>query len=311
MFQRILIPLDGSERAETVLPIVGALARFSGAEVIAARVIPSASNYTWAVGQEMILLGDYIRREQDEAEEYLNSLAEKQRDMRFSTRLAQGDSARQILDVANEEQCDLIVLCSHGATGVERWLMGSVAHHVSRHSTIPVLMLREGDDTLTDVSAEGEYQVSTLVALDGSSRAEQILEDAVALSTALSSPLPGKVRLVHVIDQDLIRVAKQEEDPQSLVLQAQCYLDEVKRRLESKIGTELACEILTRVLIGSDVATTLLETTMTYEQECEHVILALATHGKNAVARWFVGSVADRLLCSSHKPLLICRPQGR
>jgi len=144
MYKKILVPLDGSELAETALEHVVAIAKGRPIDkVILIRVLESL----------IIDVKDYIGAERvREAEEKIEGNAKKYLDKTASklkkdgipveTRIVvNGQPAARILEVAKEEDVDLIIMSTHGRSGVPRWLFGSVAHRVLVHSSIPILLV--------------------------------------------------------------------------------------------------------------------------------------------------------------------------
>ncbi len=111
-----------------------------------------------------------------------------------------GGVAQTILDVAQMRHVDLIVMCSHGDTGFRRWVPGSVAQQVARHSPLPVLVLRDGGPVPTGSFPDPTHPlraVMGLVALDGSVGAEAALEPAAKLASGEAGCCTGSARPRH------------------------------------------------------------------------------------------------------------------
>jgi nucleotide-binding universal stress UspA family protein len=137
MLSRILVPLDGSPTAETVIPQVVELAELRKAEIVLLRValahtLPGASQVEAQV------------RAVEEAQTYLAKLEEDlvARGLTVSSAVRYGHAAEEILDHARSGGVGLIAMSTHGRSGIRRWVMGSVAEAVARRSPIPVLLLR-------------------------------------------------------------------------------------------------------------------------------------------------------------------------
>ncbi len=137
MFGTILVPLDGSDLAEAILPQVGDLARAHGAELLLLRValahaVPGTDP---TEGQA---------RAVQEAEQYLAALASdlKGKGLRVSSVVRYGQAANEILAHADAHNVDLIAMSTHGRTGVGRWVLGSVAEKVLRAAKTPLLLVR-------------------------------------------------------------------------------------------------------------------------------------------------------------------------
>lgn len=133
-YRRILVPLDGTEHSAAVLPRVEHLARLHGAEVILARI-------EWE-GLNRPLLAAALAPEKvvESIRPYRDRLAQHGIGVRAVA--SQGDSASQILDLAESEDVDLIAMASHGRTGLMRALEGSVSEKVLRHCRRPLLVVR-------------------------------------------------------------------------------------------------------------------------------------------------------------------------
>jgi len=145
MYQKILVPLDGSELAECVLPHVATLAQGSQVkDVVFVRVVEPFHQPT----------GDYVIDEKQiakieaehklAAEEYLKQLVKrvKYEGVSVQNKVLFGRVAEGLADFAGKNQIDLIVIATHGRSGVSRWVWGSVADRILRSSCVPVLMVR-------------------------------------------------------------------------------------------------------------------------------------------------------------------------
>jgi nucleotide-binding universal stress UspA family protein len=131
----ILFPTDFSERSRAAFPFACSLARDQGARLLVLYVDPPPRFHGEVVAR---------RQEPDYEERLWNELRRLQpadAAVRVEHRLEQGNAAEEILRVAREEKCDLVVLATHGRTGLARLLMGSVAEQVLRQAPCPVLTL--------------------------------------------------------------------------------------------------------------------------------------------------------------------------
>ncbi len=143
MYARVLVPLDGSEQAEAILPFVEKVAGPLDAEVVLLRVIewPSAGEVMASAG---IVAPDALLVQELEAKQYLATLERRlvQKGLRVQRRLQLGRAADEIVAVAAAAGADLIAMTTHGRSGVGRLLFGSVAEAVLRASPVPVLLFR-------------------------------------------------------------------------------------------------------------------------------------------------------------------------
>jgi nucleotide-binding universal stress UspA family protein len=141
-YRRVVVPLDGSEEAEAVLPAIIRLARPLGIEVALVRVVPAIPT-TAIEGAGRTTLHE-VTRVREEAESYLADVCGRwcAAGLRVTTTVRAGDPAREIVAVARDGGADLIAMTTHGRTGLGRILFGSVAEEVLRTADVPVLAVR-------------------------------------------------------------------------------------------------------------------------------------------------------------------------
>jgi nucleotide-binding universal stress UspA family protein len=141
MYKRVLLPLDGSQVAEQALPHAVAQAEHFEAQLILLRVIEP---FPPVRGLSHTDLRQIREQSQEWAGEYLDGIAEtpRKRGVSVVKSTVEGQAGTAILQFAEANQVDLIVICTRGRSGVSRWLMGSVADRVSRGANVPVLLVR-------------------------------------------------------------------------------------------------------------------------------------------------------------------------
>jgi nucleotide-binding universal stress UspA family protein len=140
MYKRILVPLDSSELAKKALDHVEKLGETFGSEIILFQVIPFMPVY--AAPELVPFVVD--EKQKEAAEKYLMDLAEelKKRGFKVATEVKVGmQVAAEIIDFAKERGVDLIVMCTHGYSGITRWVLGSVAHKVLTRAETPILLV--------------------------------------------------------------------------------------------------------------------------------------------------------------------------
>jgi nucleotide-binding universal stress UspA family protein len=205
--------------------------------------------------------------------------------------LRQGRPADAILEAAKEVGASVIALSTHGRTGYNRLVLGSVAEEVVRAASTPVLLVRAGSP-----APASPVLRRPLVGYDGSDRAWRAIE-ALALLGRDGLEL---VDLVGVHD-----VAPLREEPDPLVerligLQREALRQQLQRGAER--ARHLGLEVRTGLREGRP-STALLEAA----DELGSTVVVVATHGRSLVTRWIFGSVAEELLHTSTRPLLIAR----
>ncbi len=322
MFQRILVPLDGSKRAEQAIPVAAKIAREAGGSLVLLRAITALTNFTGYSMESSIMAEDVITQNTVKAREYLASIAKSAALAGIPTtvEVPLGDAASAILPTASTLNVDMIVMCSHGDTGFKRWILGSVAQKIARHSTIPVLILHEHAGVPSALHPAGKRPVQIMVSLDGSPLAENVLLPAAYLSAALSAPSHGALHLVQVLRFHEIEVYSQNQPivqvKEQLIADTRAYLMSVEKRLlEDEETAKLHLNITSSIILERDVAETLIGVAEAGEDDeqadsftgCD--ILAMATHGCGGPQRWLVGSITERVLSSTRLPMLIVRPQ--
>lgn len=324
MFERILVPLDGSALAEQAIPVAARLARASGGTLVLLRVavVPIIERPDLTPSQEynQQAINEGLR----EAMTYLEHVVRRAElvGMTVETEALFGAIAPTLLSVAQSSHADLIVMSSHGYTGFKRWTLGSVAQKVARHSPVPVLVLREGGTIPTQVQGSSSM-LSVLVPLDGSELAEAAIEPAAQLATALATPEPGKLHLLRVvaipsisgrfrsqahIDFDTeVRAQAREE--------AEAYMQALLKRSPVAGLREQGIAVTTGVVVNDDVAQAIIQAAED-DAQAEGMaasaglgIIAMATHGRGGPGRWALGSKTERVLGACKVPLLIVRPQ--
>ncbi len=145
MYTHIIVPLDGSRLAEGALPEAEKLARITGAEIVLVRVVDFSSRDRFGdfgMLYEYESMAKALEEERELATLYLANLSERlvSEGHTVSTRLLSGIAAKAI--VAEAKPGDVIVMATHGRTGVRRWFIGSIAEEVLRHASVPVLLVR-------------------------------------------------------------------------------------------------------------------------------------------------------------------------
>jgi nucleotide-binding universal stress UspA family protein len=311
MFKRILVPLDGSTRAEHVLPIARRLARVSGGSLIFLQVVDPEWIMQTAVTQDII---DY---QYAAAESYLHTIAASEgcKELPSECLVLTGSAAKMILETATSHGADLIALCSQGYTGIKRWMMGSVADKVIRNASIPVFVCREESHIPTTPQLDETRPLRILIPLDGSSHARAVLEPTAALIAAIASPSAAELHLLQVVPPLPHNAEKQQTTSREASLQqkAKRYLKQTAEHLHEGLAVpviaSLRIPITWSVAINKDIASEIVNIAETGENATKPFdIIAISTHGLGGFARWTMGSITDRVIRSTKLPLLVVRP---
>ncbi|HEV2579992.1 MAG TPA: universal stress protein [Ktedonobacteraceae bacterium] len=306
MFKHILVPLDGSTRAESAMPVAARIARAYGSSITLLRVVETIADHG-------AYLQPVIEDEKAEAKSYLESIANSTElaGIETSIEIPVGAIAPNIIAAVLTTHANLVVMCSHGYTGIKRWALGSVAEKIARHAPVPVLILREGEtfSTLTP-----QKPVRALVALDGSPFSEAVFEPVAYLVAGLAYSLPqsGELHLLRVIDlpftsgklrsQAIIDTQTREQAKQ----EAQAYLNGLVARMEEAGLAELNIEATASVESDPDVAEAIVK--QAEGSGIGYDLIAMATHGRGGADRFVMGSITERVLHATNLPLLVVRP---
>ncbi len=319
MFRRILVPLDGSSLAEHALPLAARLAKVSGGTITLLHISSITMEYGPALAQPFMYAESMLEDEIAQGHLYLDDIARSPvlKDITVHREAISGEVAQGILDFAQSDAADLIVICSHGRTGFKRWAVGSIAQKVARYSTKPVLIVNSGHATLPIAAMTSAHPISVLVGLDGSSLAETALLPAAQLSAALNAPEKGTLHLLRVVE--LVQSMRDEatatinERNEQTVAEARTYLQKVEQRLQGRDLAHFDLNVSSSTAASYDTADTLVREAEQGERRddgTEHegyALIALATHGRGGLKRWVMGSVAERVLGSTKLPMLIVR----
>ena len=320
MFQRILVPLDGSFRAEQALPVAARIARATGGSLFLVQVVHPPIDYSGGLAPVPLMSEQVIESEMAGAAEYLKAVAASLMLAGIETRteVSWGIPAQCLIAAAEDQGIDLVVLCSHGRTGFTRWALGSVAHTLVHQSTVPVLVLRESEALAHLSRVDMARPLRALVPLDGSKLAEAALNPAAHLTAALAAPAQGVLHLVQVVRASLAEVEAgvvSEWNAEALQ-RASAYLATVAERLQAT-EKDLKLSTTYAAVLEVDVALALLSLAEhgSKERETEGAggcdLIAISTHGRGRLERWVMGSVTERLLNATKLPMLIVRPQHK
>jgi nucleotide-binding universal stress UspA family protein len=290
MPKTFLVPLDGSALAERALPYAVRLAQRTGAEIALLRAV-LAHTFPGTDPTEAEV------KVTQEAEAALEQVAARLRaqGIAASVHVYYDTATSAIVDAMRAQHADLVIMSTHGRSGLGRWLYGSVAEHVLQHATAPVLLVparcrREwGDPTSGPV----------VVGLDGSPLAEAALAPAAQLAAWLDSPLVlAQVvePVVPVVTDGAAYVPPFDEEAE--LAAARAYL--ARLVADPRLGGRPA-EV---VAATGEPARTLVQ----LADERHAAALALATHGRTGLARLVLGSVAVAVLQRADVPLLIYQP---
>ena len=316
MFTKVLVPLDGTEISEGIIPFITQLARgLKMGVVLATAVQLDARLVTYLDRMADNLAEPVTGRERGNrpaaSEQLKESLAReiKGRLEKLADKIALegipveaavdfGSVSDTLIQMAQDSECDLIAMSTRGRGGVASGLLGSVTYNILQESPMPVL-------AITPERArrhwDADYSINRIIVpLDGSEFAETALPHAVSLSQNMDMG----ITLVHVLSSDNLMYTNRYGARESLRRamedireNAQGYLSGVVSRLSDE-GLDVSAEI-----VHGRPASTISE----IARATDHDMIALTTHGRSGISRLLLGSVAEAILRESGDPVLIVR----
>jgi nucleotide-binding universal stress UspA family protein len=345
MMKRILVPLDGSLLAERALAVAAKLARSTDGTLILVQALTLPVEYGSPFMPEVIPLT--IQAEDLQAQAYLTRQVGRPilSGIPIETAVLGQPPAVSILNATTAFRSDMIVMTSHGRTGMGRWVFGSVAEHVVREATVPVLVLREHRPSFWIEGAELVEAptipdpvdtfppLRVLVPLDGTPLAEGVVEHAAHCAVALARGVEQVIRaptgsvgcsLHFVLILRPFDVMLENLPANLLLTGAETYLKDVANRLDHVYpGLAGSWE----VFASNDIASTLVRLVegkvpaegerlllTSYEagateERGKYGLLAMATHGRTGISRWVWGSITERVVQKTQLPLLLVHPE--
>lgn len=308
MIRTILVPLDGSAFGEQALPLAFSLARRANANVELLHVHTPVQEYS-----EMLLfdvpLDTKIRKQE---KRYLENMIQKVGKLGITPAPTMALKEGHVPDVVNEHAlaigADLVVMTTHARGPMGRFWLGSVADRLIREMTVPVLFMhpREAPEVKLDQDVRLR---NILIPLDGSPACEGVLGPTTNLARVMESQLT----LIRVIKPLLpmtvpMGVGSFGEMAHHMTLEVETMQENIRKDAAAYLETiaqklrKDGFQVTTRVEAEDQPARAILGVK-------GMDLVAMETHGRRGLSRFFLGSVADKVLRGSSAPVLVCRPK--
>jgi nucleotide-binding universal stress UspA family protein len=306
VYKKMLMPLDGSELAEIVFPYARELAGRMDVEIVLLLVSsPSANAFIPMQRAYLERTAENLGKEIKAVQKGLGTTA-RPKPVKVQSELAVGYAADEILKYIDEDGIDLVLMATHGYSGIKRWKIGSVAGKIMSASKVPVMLVRAG------VPQEEWPIKSILVPLDGSELAESVLPHVKALAGQKGT---GSV------DVTLLRVCEPPTIPSyygpelsGVPLDWGKYAEQEIVKEKEKAGEYLAglekrfkgkgIKVNSEVISGKPD-----DEIVEYANKNRFGLIVMATHGRQGISRLVYGSVAANLLQGVASPLFVVKPQ--
>ncbi len=294
MYERILVPLDGSSAAEIALPYAEEIAAKLGAEIILASVSELAAVETDH------LYRSYLERIVEQVQRQLKDWGAK-KEAKVKSEVLLGTPVSEILRYADENNVNLITMASRGRSSRGPWLLGNIATKVLRATGKPVLLIRAPADNAALQRRSLVRRI--LVPLDGS----KLGEVAIPYAEALAQVLGAELVLFQAFIAPILPVGYEggrrvsptafKEREEQMRASAMDYLDGLGKSFQEK-----GLRTLSVVREGSAP-----EQILEYAEANAIDLIAMSTHGRSGIGRWVLGSVTDKVLHAGDTAVLTIR----
>jgi len=296
MYKRILVPLDGSKLAEKALKFTTELAkRMLVLEVVLLHACNPQEGSMGPIHQVYI----------QQAAATTKKLLGQPISVQVMSEIVTGYPAEEILRYSRKHKIDLIIMATHGRSGINHWAMGSVAYKVMRSERVPVCLIsaRINDETILE-KAKGK---TILVPLNGGKHSEAVLP--------FVEKLVKQVGVEHM-EAMLISVCEEPEIssdyPSNMPLSWEEHIEMERAKCKLVAGTYLAdvsnrlknadLRVQFEVLLGKPEYEII-----KYAKENNTSLIAMCTHGRSGFSRWAYGSVAEQVMLGSLTPIMMVR----
>jgi nucleotide-binding universal stress UspA family protein len=295
MYTRMLIPLDGSKVAEQVLPYARFLAKALKIPVELLEVVDLEALRLLANPERGRYIDTLLSEKIETNKSYLEAIAQSFQGTQVTCFVEKGTPEDMIIERAASDKDTLIVMATHGRSGIQRWVLGSVTDKVLHGSTNHLFLIRANDQA----EAGGEAPLKkVIVPLDGSPLAETVLPYVVDLAK--------KMRLEVVFMRSYAL-------PTSTADEYETYSDELISQIEAEAQDYLAEKVREAKAKGLENVSSVVnvgygaEEIITLARKTPDNFITMCTHGRSGVKRFVLGSVTDRVVRHSGDPVLIIR----
>jgi nucleotide-binding universal stress UspA family protein len=298
MFEKILLPMDGSELAEQAVPYVRDLASQLNAEVHMVHVCP-------IVHQNLTHMHKiYLDQVEANLRKDMKAVWGLKTEPSIKSQILTGEPAPAILDYIKQNSIDLVAVTTCGASGLRAWAMGSVADKVVRGAGIPTLLIR----VKTSPPQDKGFIRRILLPLDSSDASKIAVPYGTELAQKLGASLSlfSMAQTVYAQNLDGMGVGV-GVNWDAVDAATKKYVDESLEEVEKDLKTK-GVNVNHITVLGIDAATEILE----LEKKIPADIVVMATRGRSGISRWAFGSTAERVLRDGELPLLLIRePAGK
>ncbi len=296
MYKKILVPLDGSEMAETAIPYAEAWAGTLDSELVLLHVCqPEHEPYRHMHRIYLDHIANTIKSK---------IKSEWNKEPKIQTEALMGKPADIIFDYVQKNDVKMLVMTSCGASGVKT-LIGSVVDHVIRAVSVPTLLVRVKEERPPESKPAMVNQI--ILPLDGSEASEVSISYALELARKLKASVTlfqmAETVYAHGMDGMSAGVGVNWD---AIDAATEKYVHAYLEKIEKKFK-QVGVSVSHMVKIGMDPANEILELEKQLKMKTDVGLVVMATRGRSPVARWAFGSVAEKVLREGGLPLLVVR----
>jgi nucleotide-binding universal stress UspA family protein len=303
MFERILLPLDGSDLAETAIPYVWDLAGQLEAEVYLLHACPPAEHKT-DLGMHQLYLNNIAENLRQRIKENWQPSGEP----KIQVEVILDEPVNAIFEYVKQKSISMVALTSHGTSGLRAWAMGSVADKVVRGVGIPTLLIRIKEGRIIP-EKKGLIQ-KILLPLDTSDASAISFPYAVQLAKKLKASIALFSMGQTVYAQNIVGLGSIGTFPvgnlESIDIATEKHIREYLKGIADGIR-KAGIEVTQTSLMGGDAAYEILE----MEKKMQPDLVVMATRGRSNIARWVLGSVAEKVLLEGDRPILMVKETAK
>jgi nucleotide-binding universal stress UspA family protein len=303
MYSKVLVPLDGSKTAEKVLPLARCFARGLQVPVELLGVVDIAEMARHAAADQASMIRTLVDDATRRFENYLEEAAKNFPAGSVRCTVRNGNAAEAIIESAAAEKQTLIAMATHGRSGLDRWLLGSVAEKVLRGASNSTLVVRAKEEK------KPTWEMTTLkrviVPLDGSELSERILPYVEALAKQLDL----EVMLIGVYSRSL--AVGGSGDRFFYTGQLDALIANVRAETTSYLASKTEAmkrQGLNKVSFAAKEGLHADEI-IALARETPDTLIAMCTHGRSGVRRWVLGSVTETVVRHTSDPVLVIRAE--
>ena len=299
MFTKMLIPLDGSRTAEKVLPYARALGGALKIPVELLAVVDTGEMGTQIAPDKGRFLDTMFEEAERASRNYLKTISAKATGVNIKSTVAKGRAEEAIIENAGADKNTLIAMATHGRSGLDRWMLGSVTEKVLRACDNPLLVVRasEAIDEREKIALK-----SVIVPLDGSELAERVFPAVIAMAEAMDMEVilfrAYQVPYNAFPGEDAYSAINYEELMASFRDEATEYLNKKSAELKKQGLAKVSC--VTKEGLSADQIIAIGSAT-------PQNLIAMCSHGRSGVRRWVLGSVTETVVRHSADPVLVVR----